>query len=102
MTQKVKLLMSWDIRPDQEASTLEFMAHELAPAIQELGITPTEAWYTVYGDQPQILVGAVSEDLETMRQVLEGPKWQELMGKLDRHIENYQQKIVVAKGRFQF
>jgi hypothetical protein len=102
MTDKVKLLMSWNIRPDQEASTLEFMAHELAPAIQELGITPTEAWYTVYGEQPQILVGAVSDDLETMREVLAGPKWQELMDKLDKHVVNYQQKVVTAKGRFQF
>jgi hypothetical protein len=102
MAEKVKLLMSWDIRPDQETTTLEFMAHELAPAIQELGITPTEAWYTVYGDQPQIMVGAVSDDLATMQEVLGGPKWQELMDKLDEHIENYRQKVVVAKGRFQF
>jgi len=102
MTGKVKLLMSWDIRPDQETTTLEFMAHELAPAIQELGITPTEAWYTVYGDQPQILIGAVSDDLETMRRVLGGDKWQDLMEKLDQYIENYEQKVVIAKGRFQF
>jgi len=43
LTDKVKLLMSWNIRPDQEAKTFEFMAGELAPAIQQLGITPTEA-----------------------------------------------------------
>ncbi len=102
MSEKVKLLMSWDIQPNQEASTLEFMAHELAPAIQALGITPTEAWYTVYGDKPQILVGAVSDDLSTMRRVLNGAEWQELLVKLTEFVSNYRQKIVWAKGRLQF
>jgi hypothetical protein len=101
MSDKIKLLMSWDIRPSQETNTLEFMANELAPKIQELGITPTEAWYTVYGDSPQILVGAVSEDLETMRSVLEGAEWQDLMDRLDKFVTNREQKLVRAKGRLQ-
>ena len=101
MTDKVKLLMSWNIRPDQEAKTFEFMAGELAPAIQQLGITPTEAWYTVYGDQPQILVGAVADDLVTMQAVLTSKEWQELMDKLDKYVRNREQKLVRAKGRLQ-
>ena len=101
MSDKVKLLMSWDIQPDQEASTLEFMAHELAPAIQQMGITPTEAWYTVYGDQPQILVGAVADDLQIMRRVLQSAEWRELLEKLDGLVENYNHKLVTAKGRLQ-
>jgi hypothetical protein len=101
MSDKIKLLLSWDIRPSQEANTLEFMANELAPAIQELGITPTEAWYTVYGDQPQILVGAVANDLATMQTVLESTEWQELMDKLDKLVHNRDQRLVKAKGRLQ-
>jgi hypothetical protein len=101
MSDKVKLLMSWDILPDQEANTLEFMAHELAPAIQQLGITPTEAWYTVYGNQPQIMVGAVANDLPSMLQVLDSEKWQELMDKLSQFVHNFTQKLVRAKGRLQ-
>jgi hypothetical protein len=101
MSDKVKLLMSWDIRPSQETNTLEFMANELAPKIQELGISPTEAWYTVYGDSPQILVGAVADDLATMRLILEGDEWQNLMDKLDQYVTNREQKLVRAKGRLQ-
>lgn len=101
MTDKIKLLMSWDILPDQEANTLEFMAHELAPGIQQLGIVPTEAWYTVYGRRPQILVGAVADDLSTLRQILKSDKWQELMEKLSGFVQNYEQKIIPAKGRLQ-
>lgn len=101
MPDKIKLLMSWDIRPSQEANTLEFMANELAPGIQELGITPTEAWYTVYGDRPQILVGAVADDLATMQSVLDGEEWQALMDKLDQYVQNREQRLVRAKGRLQ-
>lgn len=101
MPEKIKLLLSWDIRPSQEANTLEFMASELAPALQQLGVTPTEAWYTVYGDQPQILVGAVADDMVTMRAVLTSKEWQELMDKLDEFIHNREQKLVRAKGRLQ-
>ncbi len=101
MSDKVKLLMSWDIRADQEASTFEFMANELAPAIQQLGITPTDAWYTIYGDHPQILVGAVADDLDQMESVLASPEWQELMEKLDSHVQNLEKRVVRAAGRFQ-
>jgi len=101
MSEKIKLLMSWDIRPDQEANTFEFMANEFAPAIQQLGITPTEAWYTVYGDQPQVLVGVVANNLAIMREILDSPGWQELLDDLGRYTQNYEQKLVPAKGRFQ-
>jgi hypothetical protein len=101
MEGKVKLLMSWDIPPDQEAKTLEFMANELAPAIRELGITPTEAWYTVYGDKPQILVGGVTDDLATMHEILGSQGWSDLLDRLGELVSNYEQKLVRARGRLQ-
>lgn len=102
MPDKIKLLMRWNIRPNQEASTLEFMANELAPAVQRLGITPSEAWYTVYGDEPQILVGAVADDLATMRGVLESQEWQQLMARLAEYAVDLERKLVRARGTLQF
>jgi hypothetical protein len=97
----VKLLMSWDIRPGQESEYFEFIVREFAPGIMRLGIQPTEAWYTVYGDGPQILTGGVAEDLQTMQQILAGDEWKELQDKLMGYVTDYRQKIVVATGRFQ-
>jgi hypothetical protein len=97
----VKLLMSWDIRPGQESEYFEFVVREFAPGIMRLGIQPTEAWYTVYGDGPQILTGGVAEDLQTMQQILAGDEWKELQDKLMGYVTDYRQKIVVATGRFQ-
>ncbi len=97
----MKLLMSWDIKPGQEASYFEFIVREFAPGIMKMGIQPTEAWYTVYGEGPQILTGGVTEDMETMMAILESDEWHELYQKLLTYVTNYRHKIVPAAGRFQ-
>ena len=50
----VKLLMSWDIKPGRESEYFEFVVRDYAPSMIRLGIQPTEAWYTIYGDGPQM------------------------------------------------
>ena len=97
----VKLLMTWDIKPGRESEYFEFIVREFAPRLMKLGIQPTEAWYTVYGNGPQILTGVVSEDLQTMRQILAGDEWAELLNELMHFVSNFRQKIVAATGRFQ-
>jgi len=97
----VKLLMTWDIKPGRESEYFEFIVREFAPRLMKLGIQPTEAWYTVYGSGPQILTGVVSEDLPTMRQILAGDEWAELLNELMHFVTNFRQKIVNATGRFQ-
>lgn len=97
----VKLLMSWDIRPGQESEYFEFVVREFAPGIMRLGIKPTEAWYTVYGNGPQILTGGVADDLQTMQQILITDEWKELLEKLMGYVTNFRHKIVAATGRFQ-
>lgn len=97
----MKLLMSWDIKPGQEHAYFEFAQRELVPSMMQMGLQLTEAWYTFYGDGPQILFRAVTEDLEAMREILEGDEWQSLHEKLLRFVTNYSHKIVQASNRFQ-
>jgi hypothetical protein len=97
----VKLLMSWDIKPGQEAAYFEFIVKEWAPGVMKLGLQPTEAWYTVFGDGPQILTGGITEDFESMREILESEEWRNLQEKLYAFVTNFQQKVVPATGRFQ-
>ncbi len=97
----LKLLMNWDIKSGQEASHFEFAVQELAPALAKMGLHLTEAWYTIYGEGPQILVGGVADDLETMQRILEGDEWQSLHEKLLNFVTNYSHKIVRASNRFQ-
>lgn len=97
----VKLLMQWDIKMGQEQSYFEFVMQDFAPGLMRLGLQPTEAWYTAYGDGPQILTGAVARDLETMRRILNSEEWRELRDRLLQYVSNFRHKVVQAGGRFQ-
>ena len=97
----VKLLMSWDIKAGLEAIYFDFIANEFMPGLLRLDIQPTEAWYTVYGSGPQILTGAVAEDLDTMTSVLDSEEWQELQSELLDYVTNFEYKVVRDTGRFQ-
>ncbi len=97
----VKILMSWDIKPGSESDYFEFIVREFAPGIMKLGIQPTEAWYTVFGEGPQILTGAVAEDLSTMQTILASRDRKKLQDKLFEYVINFNFKIVRATGRFQ-
>ena len=97
----VKLLMSWDIKPGSESDYFEFIVREFAPGLMKLGIQPTEVWYTVVGEGPQILTGGVAEDLPTMQSILADTDWQNLQGKLFSYVTNFNYKIVRATSKFQ-
>jgi len=97
----VKLLMSWDIKSGREQPYFEFIVQEFAPGLMRLGLQPTEAWYCVYGEGPQMLSGAVTEDLETMHKILASDDWRQLHDRLLDFVSNFGQKVVLASGRFQ-
>jgi hypothetical protein len=93
--------MTWDILPGQEQGYFEFAMQTFAPGLMRLGWQPTEAWYTLYGDAPQILTAGVCESVEKMREMLESPQWEELKGRLLEFVTDFHYKVVPATGRFQ-
>jgi hypothetical protein len=97
----VKLLMTWDIIPGKEQEYFEFVVREFVPAMQGLGIRPTEAWYTTYGERPQILTGGTAEDLSTMEAVLETEEWATLKDRLLDFVTNFEWKVIQASSGFQ-
>jgi hypothetical protein len=97
----VKLLMEWNIKSGQEQAYFEFVVQEFAPGLTRLGLQPTEAWYTVYGNGPQILTGVVAGDLETMHRILLSDEWGQLRARLLEYVGNFTHKVIRAGGRFQ-
>jgi hypothetical protein len=97
----VKLLMTWDIQPGRDAEYFEFVVREFVPGITRLGLQPTEAWFTIYGECPQMLTGGITDSVASMRDILESADWQELHSKLLGLVTNYQQKIVPHTGTLQ-
>ncbi|HET7010115.1 MAG TPA: hypothetical protein VFI11_05020 [Anaerolineales bacterium] len=97
----VKLLMTWDILPGKEQEYFEFVVRELVPGMQRLGIQPTEAWLTTFGERPQILTGGITDDLKSMRTALGTAEWKTLRDRLSEFVSNFELKVVRASGGFQ-
>lgn len=98
---KMKLLMQWDISPGHDSQYLEFIVREFVPSVGRLGLQIVDAWYTLYGDQPQILVAGVAPDEQKLRQILISREWAKLLDNLSQYVSNFQTKIVPDRGRFQ-
>lgn len=98
----VKLIMTWDIMPEREQEYFEFVVREFIPGVQRLGFELSDAWATVYGGQPQILVGAIIPSRGRAQQLLDSSEWRSLNNQLQDFVHNYDQKIVEATGGFQF
>lgn len=97
----VKLLMSWDILPNQEQEYFEFVVSDFIPDIKQLGIRPVDAWYTMYGDQPQIMVSAKSNSQAALNVAMASKEWNRLLDNLLKYVDNFSYKIVPAKSGFQ-
>lgn len=98
----VKLIMTWDIRSGWEQEYFEFVVQEFIPALQELGLEPEEAWYTVYGDYPQIQATVRAPSVEALRRVLRSQEWKDLEHRLRKYIQNFRYRIVPYRRTFQF
>jgi hypothetical protein len=97
----VKLLMTWDMVPGQEQEYFEFLVREFVPGLQKLQVQPLEAWYTTYGEGPQMLAAFVADDRDIMMQALETAAWSELKTRLFKYVTNFDFKVVQASAGFQ-
>jgi hypothetical protein len=97
----VKLLMTWDILPGREQEYFEFVVRDFIPAMQRMGMEPSDAWFTLYGDQPQILTGAQMHSVDSLQDILASGDWQTLTQQLLDYVENFEYKIVQARAGFQ-
>lgn len=97
----VKLLMTWDIIPGREQEYFEFVVRDFLPSMQRLGLEPSDAWFTLYGSQPKIIVAAQMSSLSSVEKVLQTSEWKNLISQLMDYVENYHFKIVPARGGFQ-
>jgi len=97
-----KLIMTWDIAANKEQEYFEFVVRDFIPGIQVLGFEIQEAWATAYGERPQIQVSATMSTSDQIRKVMDSEDWMKLYQQLLDVVENFEQKIVPARTRFQF
>ena len=97
----VKLHLTWDILPNLEQEYFEFVMSDFLPEIKQLGIRPGDVWYTMYGDQPQIMVAAKTQSQASLNVVMASKEWQLLLENLSKFVENFSYKVISAQTGFQ-
>lgn len=97
----VKLLLTWDIISGREQEYFEFVVREFIPELQQLGLEPSDAWFTIYGNQPQITAEVQATNLAAIQRILKTAEWTSLVNRLLDYVENYTTKIVPARSGLQ-
>lgn len=98
----VKVIITWNIKPNNEEEYFKFVMHDFMPKVNAAGLEVTDAWATVYGEAPQILVGAIMPSFEEAHKLLESEEWMALVSQLMDYVDDFKVKIVNPKGAFQF
>ena len=86
--------MTWDIRPGREQDYSEFINERLAPGLVEIGLPPSDVFYTAYGQVPQIMAVLDVPDQDTLQKAMRSQQWAELKRDLLQLIENYQERVL--------
>ena len=97
----VKLIMTWDILPNLEQEYFEFVISDFLPEIKQLGIRPVDIWYTLHGDQPQIMVAVKTQSQASLNVVMASKEWLLLLENLLKFVENFSYKVIPAQTGFQ-
>ena len=97
----VKLLMTWDILPGREQEYFEFVVRDFIPGIQRLGMEPNDAWFTMYGNQPQILAAFQMPTVAALERTMASDEWQTLNQRLLDYVDHLDYKVVPARNGFQ-
>jgi hypothetical protein len=97
-----KALLTWNIRSGNEREHFR-RVRDFVSELSTLDLELEDAWYTAYGNAPQILIGIVARDRqdEKLESTLRSAEWEQLLGELKEYITGYRQRIVEGAGRFQ-
>lgn len=98
----LKLLLSYNIRPEEAQEYYTYVLGQYIPAMQDMGLEVGEAWHTAYGDYPNRLIIFISRDHDTIRRVLNDEAWEELNDQLLQHVSDFTYKVIPYKVGFQF
>jgi hypothetical protein len=97
-----KLLVTYDIQPNQMDKYYQYVLQEFVPELQNMGLYMFRVWHVAYGDYPVRQLEFISEDLESVMEVFETDRWTNLETELKSFTLNYERKLVHFRHGFQF
>jgi hypothetical protein len=70
--------------------------------MNQLGFELNDAWATVYGDCPQVMVTAILPDEQEAERRMAQNDWQVLISQLEGFVTGLEMKLIPASNGFQF
>ena len=98
---ELKLLLTYNIRPNRETEYYRFVLGEFLPALQNIGLIMVDGWHTAYGDYPIRLIVFQTQDETEMRAALKSKEWQDGKETLLKMVTDYEERLVPARNVFQ-
>jgi hypothetical protein len=97
------LLLTWNSHPAHQRERFHHVS-EFVHKASPLGLELRDAWYTVYGEAPEILLGFTPRNgnEQNLEEILSSEQWKDIVSDLAQYITDYEQRIVKATGGFQF
>jgi hypothetical protein len=91
----VKLMHYWTVIPSENQAYADFIINEFIPGINRLGMQTVAGWSVIVGSYSEVILEAVSEDLDQMEVALKSEEYRHLKSDLLNFIKNYKTKILV-------
>jgi hypothetical protein len=98
----VKLIITYDPVPERREAYFRYVLGEFVPALEQMGLTLSEAWHTAYGEYPLRLNGFLASDEEQMTSILNSDEFRALEARLQEFVINYTRRVVACRSSFQF
>ena len=92
-----QMILTWDIRPGHEQEYSEFINNRFAPSLVEIGLPPSDVFYTAYGKAPQIMVVLEVPNKTTLRKAMGSDRWTQMKEDLLDLIDNYSERVIAAE-----
>lgn len=91
---KYAMILKYDLRPGTQQGYYHFVTREMLPALHKRKVYMQNDWVVVYGSVPERHLEFITEQLETLRVLLEDDAWERLETKLKSYAKNYSRRIV--------
>lgn len=96
-----KLILTYELIPDNIESYYQFVLGGYIPLLQQLGLEMIEAWTTSWGEGPGRHIVFASRDRDTIDKLIEDERWFALNDKLEEFVTDFEYKVIPYRVGFQ-
>lgn len=98
---KVKVILTWNIQTGKQQEYIEFAVNELQPTLGALGMQINEVWYTIAGNDPEMVVTGLMASKAEAQKLFGSYDWRQLEKRLTQFVENVNVRFRKPHAPFQ-